>query len=422
MLQCHLFLVILGSTFLLDSNLYLVDVDRALATEIELDKPIVDFAADDFLYVTTEDCLYKIDPAYQRITDRTPLPVRFNHLVLGKQDIILISSDEIVLLDRRNLSFKTGIGIERGDHQPLVEDQRVADIDGRYHLYLQSDAGTRSRITILDLRSGKKIRELHGERMICTAYDPVAGTFAGIDAKKYLSVYDRSMKREIRTGLLIDPRTLSIHAAGLLIYSDQGVFLMDRNGKVADFQPLPGQQDNQGSVVLTDKAIVVIDTTVFRVTGWLTNDHAIVRLLPGTGTTHEFGADRSNNLFVIQKNPMTVTPLTLRRRMPDQIVTASKQVDSLWYVQLGAFSSRANAWQLHDELRTRGLPVFVDSADLYRVKFGGMTDKPSALHLAENLNLDGWFVFEQKIPGRHHEIFYIGRDKYIIDDGVVRKE
>lgn len=422
MLQCCLFLALLGSTFLFDSNLYLADADHALAIKIELDKPIVDFAADDYLYVTTADCLYKIDPAGQRITDRTPLPVRFNHLVLGRQDIILISSDEIVLLDRRNLSFRTGIGIERGDHRPLFKDQQAADIGGRHYLYLQSDAGTRSRITILDLRSGKKIREQYGARIICAAYDSAAGTIAGLDTEKYLSVYDRSMNRRTRTKLRIDARTLSIHNAGLLICSDQGVFLTDRSGRVADFLPLPGQQDHQGSVVLTDKAIVVIDTTVFRVTGWLTNGHVITRLLPGTGKAHEFGADRSNNLFLIQKYPMTVTPLRVHGRMPDQMVIASRQADSLWYVQLGAFSSRANAWQMHDELRTRGLPVFVDSADLYRVKFGGMTDKPSALHLADKLNLEGWLVFEQKVPGRERESFYVDRDKYFIDDGIVRKE
>lgn len=422
MLAWPVLLLLLGASFMLDSNLYLVDAGRALAVELELERPIVDLARADLLYVTTEDCLYKIDPVRQLVIDRTPLPLRFNHLVLAARDIILISSDEIVLLDRRNLSFKTGIGIERGDHRPLVRDRSVTETGGNYRLYLRTSRGSEDRMVILDLRSGKKIKERRTQPLRCVAYDPITDAIVAVDVKKNLSIYDRSLNRKRRIALPIDPRAVSIHAAGMLFDADEGIFLADRSGTILDFQPLTVHAFDQGPVALTGRAIIVLDTTVCRVAGWLENDRALVRFLPTAGTVHEFAVDRSNGLFMIQADPLAVIPLTVRRQRPEPIKAAAAPEDSLWYVQLGAFADRANAGHLRDVLRARGVPAFVDSSDLYRVKFGGITDKGAALHLAERLGLEGWLVLARKSPGVPPATFHVDQDKYVIEDGVVRKE
>lgn len=415
-------LLLLGASFMLDSQLYLVDAGQASAVKIELTKPVVDLARADQLYVTTEDCLYKIDPVGRRVVDQTPLPMRFNHVVLAARDIILISSDEIVLLDRQNLSFRTGIGIERGDHQPLLAARSVAETGGRYQLYLRSSAGTQSRMRIIDLGSGKTVKTTYTAPLRHVVYDPIADALVAIDAQQYLTVYDRSLNRKQRTALPLEARALSVHATGLLIQTDQGIFLVDRRGAIVDFQPLPAQGLDQGAVALTDRALVKIDTTVCRVADWLENERAIVRLLPGTDTAHVFGASRTNDLFMIQLDPLGVMPLTARRYRPEPIVAVAAAEDSLWYVQLGAFADRANAAQRRDELRARGVPAFIDSLDLYRVRFGGIAGKAAALDLAERMNLEGWLVLARKIPGVPPATFHVEQDTYVIIDGVIRKE
>ena len=59
-----------------------------------------------------------------------------------------------------------------------------------------------------------------------------------------------------------------------------------------------------------------------------------------------------------------------------------------WVIQVGAFSSEANATVLRDKLRSDGYPAFVESprdAPHYRVRVGPEADKDVALQLRDKL-------------------------------------
>ena len=65
-----------------------------------------------------------------------------------------------------------------------------------------------------------------------------------------------------------------------------------------------------------------------------------------------------------------------------------------WAVQVGSFSSEANAERLAAELKERGYPAFValsliDGQSMHRVRVGPEPDRGRAETLAERLRRDG---------------------------------
>jgi hypothetical protein len=73
-------------------------------------------------------------------------------------------------------------------------------------------------------------------------------------------------------------------------------------------------------------------------------------------------------------------------------------------------------------MNLRNIPVFVDSTDFYRVTLGGFSDKASALRIIEEFNLQGWFVLQKKIEREGRLSFFVGSDRYIFENGAIRKE
>jgi hypothetical protein len=422
MFSCFVLLLSFGSAFFLDSTLYMPDMDGSLVVAVDFRAPIVDYIADDFLYITTDDYLYKIDPIQTRIIDKTPMPLRFNYLAIQKGDIILISSDEIIILDRENLGFKSGVGIDPGDHQPIIKDQSLIVHSGERHLYLLNDAGTKSTIRILDLQSGKLVKKATTERVKSIVYDADTRTLAALDVKNNLSIFDLTLKRKKRIKLGFEAQTFAIHPEGFSIYSDQGIFLIGKTGKSIDFQPIPAKFDHSGPVVLTTNAIVRLDTTTCRIDAWLNNSLGISRLLHGAGSAYQIGTDRQDNLYLIQIDPLDLVPLKKHYRQLEQAVASRAKADSLWYLQLGAFSNRVNAFGMYDEMRANGVPVIIDSTNLYRIKLGGFNDKTIAIDLIEKMHLEGWLVHERKLSIAKPEEFYVNSERFSIVDGVVRKE
>jgi hypothetical protein len=412
----------LYTAFFVDSTLYTVDPECATIGEIAFQKPIIDYVADDFLYLNTDDYLYKIDPARTQIIDKTPLPLRFNHILLQQQEIVLISTDEIIVLDRGNLAFKSGIGIERGDHRPIVKIQRVnARYSGR-NIYLISDAGAHSTLRILDLGSGKTIKRTTVQRMTDFIYDPRDMNFIGLETNKDLSIYDLTMKRLKRLHLDFEVQNLVGRAEGFSVVSEQGIFFYTKSGEMIDFQPIPKLQDVCGSVILTEHAICWLDTLTLRVDGWLMNHQKIVRLFLDSESKEVVGLTPSGKPYLIRNTPGSMISLARQRKELTPAMPVSIRYDSLWYLQLGAFTNPTNALLMYGELRKTGLPVMIDTADLYRVKFGGFTDKPTALYFLEKTQLDGWLVFEHRTHDETTEVFYIGTEEFVVDKGVVRKE
>jgi hypothetical protein len=189
-----------------------------------------------------------------------------------------------------------------------------------------------------------------------------------------------------------------------------------------DFQPVPDSSLQDNSLFVSKKEISVLDTVAFRINNWSRNRYHITRLLPLGNANQHIGFDAQYNACLINETPLSVVPLTkskihLRVTSPPVATT-----DSSWYLQLGAFRDRTNALQSYEKLRRDGVPVFVDSNDLYRIKFGGFTDKFAALNITEQMDLEGWFIYERTVPGTHLEQFHVGTERYLIREGIIRKE
>ena len=422
MILSYLFALVLCNTIVLDSSFLVVDVAAQCVSEVELTEQIIDHVWDDYLYLATQKTLFKIAPSGPSLIDKTLLPMRFNYLMLKGNDIILVATNEVIVLDRDNLAFKSGVGLEHGDHKPVVRDQSFTTTPANDYIYLVSDAGEQSIIRIIDLHSGRLVRRTKTDRIRSFHYDVRNRIFAALDVKNNILIFDTFMKRQRKIELQVAANAILMHADGFMVQADQGILLMDIIGNVIDFQPIPQTFTRGGLVGLSHTAIVGFDSTTLRPEGWLTNDQNIVQLHPFAGLHHDIGTDAQNNYYLIAHKPISVTPLRLYKAQLQWAMPPLTASDSLWYLQLGAFSNPANALEEQEAFRQEGLPVFIDSTDLYRVKLGGFSDKNSGFDIADKLDLKGWFVYERKLSSTQREAFYVGAEKYLIQDGEIRKE
>lgn len=67
------------------------------------------------------------------------------------------------------------------------------------------------------------------------------------------------------------------------------------------------------------------------------------------------------------------------------------RTEALWRVQVGAFTSEANAQRLSERMRSRGLPVVIDFQDgFYKVRAGSFASSIDAQFLKEQLGREGY--------------------------------
>jgi hypothetical protein len=117
-----------------------------------------------------------------------------------------------------------------------------------------------------------------------------------------------------------------------------------------------------------------------------------------------------------------MNPIVEREAVIEEIIPRVVSTDSLWYLQVGAFVSYDNAVDMYNRIRQNNIPVFIDSTNLYRIKFGGFQDKISAMEIAKKNDLNGWFVFQKKIEQKGFLKFYLGLEKYSLENGIIKKE
>jgi len=415
-------IALLFSAFVLDSTIYSVDIERGVVDEIEFSEAIIDYVADDFIYAVTRNYLYKIDPGRAVIIDKTPLPLRFNYILLRRYEIILISTDEIIVLDRKNLAFKSGIGIDPGDHKPIVKNQTLVGLPGPPTIILMSEAGTHNTIRSVDIGSGRTTARVTVNPIKDAVYDHQNSNFIMLEQGQTMLVLNPQMKIQHRVNLGFDARRLANRNEALYVSSDDCVFLLTKKGRLIDFQPLTAMRDIGASIILTDDGVFWLDSLTFRISGWLQNNDHMTQLYADASSDRIIGIDIHDQMHLIEKSPGRALKLANYRRDLAQKLPASPRVDSLWFLQLAAFSDPSNAGQMYEEFREKQIPVFIDTTDLYRIKFGGFTDKTVALDLQEKMELDGWFVFEPRKYGDNSEVFYVGVEKFVIDKGIVGKE
>jgi hypothetical protein len=155
-LVIHLACVMPTQPIIIDSMIYTVDRQKIELTARNLIGDIIDYAVDDFLYVLTNRYLYKIGNGHLTIKDQIPLPQRFNYLIINNNTIILITTNEIIILNKNNLAFKSGIGIEHGDYKPILSSERCNTARDN-EIYLIMDSGNKTIMKILDIAKGKFI-------------------------------------------------------------------------------------------------------------------------------------------------------------------------------------------------------------------------------------------------------------------------
>jgi hypothetical protein len=406
-----------------DSTLYRVDLARLDAIPMNLHEEVIDYALDDFLYVLTRRFLWRLDPASFKVVDRTLLPERFNYLAVRENEIILIATEEVITVDKKTLSFKSGVGIEAGDYRPIVDPRDLKALKRSQWLYLKADAGDQSILKVFNLANGRLTRKITVSRVVATDYSRDQTILWVMDVNNRLTGYGLDLKKRAEIALPVAGADFKLKDNGFLIYNDQGIFGVNRNGRMIDFQPLPSNLDHTNSFFKCPDVIAQVDLFALRVRRVFPVPAGLTGLAePADG----FGLTLTRDGMISFLDPDTseARPLMAGPAVALSPILSGPAAgpDSLWYFQVGAFTNRDNARGLCEELRSQGFPVFIDSLNLYRVKLGGFSDKAIGFDIVQGLNLNGWFVYQAKIKFTAAPDFAVNGRAYLWQDGIIRRK
>ncbi|MCK4756016.1 hypothetical protein KAS56_03690, partial [candidate division WOR-3 bacterium] len=238
-----LMFILICRPIIIDSIIYTVDVHKMELKEQILTGSVIDYSMDDYLYVLTNRYLYKIDHKHLAINDRIPLPQRFNYLTTNNENIILITTDEIVIIDKTNLAFKRGIGVERGDYRPIIPSQQLNILEENHVIHLITDTETKTIIKILDLNNGSLLKKVCVNRILSYEYDSKNKTLTTFDIDNRLIVYDIYLNKKRVLNLEFDVKWFSKYENGFIIYNKYGVFFVNSSGELIDFQAIAIKQN-----------------------------------------------------------------------------------------------------------------------------------------------------------------------------------
>lgn len=415
-----------GQFCALDSVLYAMDPAGVTLHRRTLPAPAIDIASDTYAYVLTHRYLYKIQQSDLSIHDRILLPQRFNHIITDEEDVILIGTNEVILVDKKTLTFKAGIGIEQGDYLPLAVSARGAMSSGK-SIYLSAHSGTRSSIKVFDLNTGILVKKSNINTVLHAEYNAGTRTIAILDTTGIITEYDMGLQTLRRITVPSDPLFFMYCESGFLVYGKQGIFLVSRQGSVVDFQPvaLTDHRPGQTSMCLVHDGIVAIDGYTMRPKAFRHTDKPFVHLYGLNDEDDRFGLllDDTSTPFLFDaetRGIQAVSAIPVITEAPRPAPEPAPQ-DSFWYFQLGAFSSCDNALDAYAALRDRDLPVFIDTSGLYRIKLGGFRDKETAMNALEQTDLAGWFVLQRKVKQRGTAAFFLGGHAFTLKDGLIER-
>lgn len=404
-----------------DSALYRVDLTRLDAGRMALNEEVIDLVSDDYLYVLTRRFLWRLDPLSFKIIDRMLLPERFNYLAVRENDIILIATEEVFTVDKKNLSFKSGVGIEAGDYQPIIDPRDIPASKRSPWLYLKADLGDKSVLKIFNLSNGRLVKKITIPRCLACEYVPERQSLYILDILGKLAQYGLDLKKQSEIKLPCAGDGFKLWTNGFLIYNDQGVFGVNRNGRLIDFQPLAPHTLRTNSFFKCPEGIAQVDLFALRVRHLYPSPVDLMRLAePENG----FGLAllAGGKILFLDPDTSGVLPVAENPFLPPPAVMPVAGPDSLWYFQVGAFGSRDNAMKLFEEHRARSLPVLIDSLGVYRVKIGGFADKAVGFDVVQGLGLAGWFVYQPRIEFSAASEFTVSGQAYEWRDGIVRRK
>ncbi len=394
---------------ILDSTILSINTADRTAERLSLNEEIIDYVPDTALYVLTEHNLYKINPRHLKIMDHIPLPVRFNYFKVDQEDIALISSNEIVVLKTKNLNYKMGIGVDYADYQPLLIQHNI--------IYLKVDTEKRSIIKKFDLRTGHLIKKLVTSRIQQWRYDTLNQRFIFLDINNRIMIINRNLKKEKTIKLKFDTNGFIPLRYGLLLFHPQAVSTVDKNGLLIDFQPLPAQMEHKDLIFYNKDIIINLDSLTIRIKRRFENRFQITDLYHLNHPGYAIGINKDNKFFFLRNDTSAFLPLSIREIALAQAAYPEPKADSLWYIQIGAFSILNYAQHLRQKFLEQGIPVFIDSSGLYRVKLGGFRKKEDAVAFIETTHIQGWIVLDKILGSKSNIDFNINKKKEIIEKG-----
>lgn len=414
-----------GQFCFIDSVLYAIDPDFTLHKRA-LPSSVIDISYDTPAFVLTDRYLYKVEYPDLKVQDRILLPQRFNHIVSHENDIILIGTNEVILVDRKNLTFKTGIGIEQGDYLPLaVNNQR--GLPGQKNIYLITNSGAHSTIKVFDLYKGTLVKKLNRDPFLFTNFDAQHNTISILDHKRNITVYDMDLQTLRRIDVPPDPLFFLLHESGYVVYCRNGMFLMNRSGSLIDFQPLSltEHSDGQPSLCLTENGIAALDMYTMRPKAFRTTDKTFMHVYNLNDSDERFGLllDETSTPFLFDAETMVIQAISAISMIAQPPLSVPRTIhqDSLWYFQMGAFIHYDNALDMYATMKSNNLPVFIDSSDLYRIKLGGFYDKEAAMNALELTDLTGWFILQERVAQSGTATFFLGEQLFTLKDGIIER-
>ncbi|MEO0184360.1 MAG: hypothetical protein ABIL22_05150 [candidate division WOR-3 bacterium] len=399
-----------------------IDYDHQMFQELTLKEEIIDYSIEDFCYVLTARNIYCIDTINLHIVDRTSLPQKFNYVLIGQNEVFLITTSEIVILNKNNLAFKTGIGIETGDYQPMVAPVKLPQ---KNLIFLISHNENRSIIKVIDRVKARAIKSASFLAVKKFYYLPEKKNFA-ILTQSGIHFLDLNLKIKKSIKFDFSGEDFFSYDNGYIITGSQGICSVAMNGKVIDFQPvvLTRQVQNSGFVFWNDDFIILIDPITLRIRHILRNVNNICEIF---FEDYELSLciNKNAELFLLD-NKTGNTKIFVNEKYA---LISNKEAgeilkDSLFYLQFGAFSDQGFASVCCDSIRKAGLPVFIDSSidNLYRVKLGGFFEKTLPLKIMDEYKIPGWIVYQKKIDFENDTIFSSNNTEYYFRKGIITEK
>ena len=405
-----------------NDKIFEVDYIDQSFKNLSLKEEIIDYAMQDLLYALTNHNIYSIDTVNLQILDHTPLPQKFNYITIGQDEIFLISTSEIIILNKSNLAFKAGIGIETEDYLPMIAPVQLPQ---KNLIYLIANSEKRSIIKIIDRAKGRRVKSSSFVGIKKFYYLPEEKNFI-ILCQSGLLFLDLNLKIKKSVKFKFPGEGFFFYKDGYIITNPQGICLIDLNGKIIDFQPvvLNRPLQNLGFVFWNSDFIILIDPLTLHIKHILKNIKDIYEIHP-LNNEQNICINKNDGLFVMENKTGSIKNLVKKEFARIEMPEIQKiSEDSLFYLQFGAFSDNQYAQNFCDSIRKMGLPVFIDSGidNLYRIKLGGFMEKSLVQEIMENFGISGWLVYHKKIESDVDSLFSFNQNTYYLQKGIIIKK
>ncbi|GAH38175.1 unnamed protein product, partial [marine sediment metagenome] len=113
----------------------------------------------------------------------------------------------------------------------------------------------------------------------------------------------------------------SKHENGYIVYSECGIFFVNKYGNLIDFQAIAIKQNKSSEkfILLTENSIVYLDSLTLRPKRIFQHDKKIIGLFQTDHPNYTVAIDTNHNLYFIDINGMTMNPIVEREAVIEEI-------------------------------------------------------------------------------------------------------